>query len=154
MRNVWLYDENQKHSLSLNEEKCFKIKICKENFENITVFSSSVAHGAVLVTCERPFVFIESVYPNAVNIKVAESLRSTKPISSLPLYFGSVFGDSLCLRAVRSAFADATTCMHILLYLASIDRAEYGRDYRYCGGTYRVEKSLLASAARTQTTLD
>ncbi len=143
-------DEGRNYSPSLKEENCIKIKICKENFENITVFSSSVGHQAVLFSCERPFVFVRSAHPNAVNLMVAEGLRATRPISKLPLYFGSLSGDSLRLAAVRSAAADDLVCMHILAYLASIGHAEYGKDYRYRGVIYRVESNLWVSGARTR----
>lgn len=143
-------NEKQNQFPSLKEENCIKTKICKENFENITVFSSSVEHEAVLFSCERPFVFIRSAYPNAVNLMVAEGLRATRPISKLPLYFGSLSDGTLCLAAVRSTRADDLVCMHILAYLASIGHAEYGKDYRYHGSIYRAESTLWVRGARTR----
>ena len=139
-------------SLSSKANKIWvKTKICKQIYENISLFSYSVIHDAVLVAGEHPFVFVESAHPNAVDVKTAEGLRATEPIRGLPMYFGSLAGDALRLAAVRSPLADDFVCMHILMYLISVGRAARGTDYHYRGGSYRAETGDSMCAARALT---
>ena len=139
-------------ALSEKEDEIWiKTKICKQLFENILVFSSSVMHDAVLIEGENSFVFVESLHPDAVDVKTAEGLRATKPIAGLPLYFGSIADGELCLRAVRSPLADDLVCMHILMHLVSVGHAACGMEYHYSGGKYRAESEIFVSAARALT---
>ena len=125
-----------------------KTKICKDLFENITVFSSSVSHSAALIQHEHSFVFIESNLPSSVNLAAAEGLRGSKPIEQLPILFGSLSGDALHLNAVRLAHVDDLVIAHLLCYLARIGHAAYGKVYKYKGGLFHVISPFLVCSCR------
>ncbi len=130
------------------EEIWIKTKICKELFEKISLFSSFVSHDAVLFLGDHPFVFVESGLPAAVNLKVAEGLRASKPIGDLPIIFGSLSGEELLLRSMRLPYIDDLIISHILAYLVRMHHAGCEKKYKCMGGIYRVLTPCSVLCAR------
>ena len=128
-----------------------KTQICKDLFENITVFSSSAVHDAVLFTGKYPFVLVESAFPSAVHIGVAEGLRASKPIGNCPVLFASLSADALQMEAVRSKGIDDLVCLYVLSYLASIGHAAFGKEYKFREGAYCIESLFWGYSARALT---
>ncbi len=155
MREIEIECEDGKIiSLSLSHDLAAKTpqkhKICKQMFENITVFNASVTHGAALFCAPFAFVLIESEEIEAVDLSLAQGLRSADAnILGLPICFASLAEDALKLRACQSgrgAFsADDVMHMLALAYFYRIGRADAGRSYFAAGGEYRVDDRAVVS---------
>jgi len=155
MREIAMECESEKIiTLSLSPDPTGKIpqkrKICKQMFENITVFNANAEHAAALFSAPFAFVLIGSEAVEAVDLSLAGGLRSADAnIFGLPICFASPEGDVLKLRACQSGrgtvFADDVMHMLALAYLYRIGRAEAGRSYFAAGGEYRVEGGFSVS---------
>jgi hypothetical protein len=133
-----------------NEKNSQIIKICKQIFENITVFNASVKHGAALFYAPFAFVLIESEVIEAVDLSLVGGLRSADAnILGLPICFASLAEDALKLRVCQSGhgvlLADDVMHMLALAYFYQIGRADAGRLYFAAGGEYRVEGNAVLS---------
>lgn len=135
-----------------NEKIPIKTKLCKQLYENIRIYSSSVAHEAVLFSGEYPFVFVPSKCPSAVDTHRAVGLKGDLPIAGLALFFGSVAeGELLLSSAIRgrqAPGADGAICTRILAYLCDAGQAEKGREYRFAEGIYRITEGGCAVSER------
>ena len=133
-----------------SEKNPQKYKICKQLFENITVFNAAVKHEAAIFSAPFAFVLIGSESVEAVDLSLVGGLRSADAnILGLPICFASLAEDALKLRACQSGrgalLADDVMYMLALSYFYRIGRADAGRSYFAASGEYRVEGNTVLS---------